>query len=280
MPPRWFRRSKLSDTQSVFNPGYDISRRVATLPIGLSSTPARETVTEDLDTSFTLKRSPLSDQVARVIREQILTGRLKPGEKVRQNDWAERLGVSRMPVRDAIRRLCAEGLLVPTEGNSTRVITIDPEDVRDAYRLSAVALGLAAARAAARASDAELAELVRIHRVFAQHVEAGDRAQAQRTNWLFHRAVTRGAHSEHLQAMLRLLSVTVPLSSFELIDDWPPRALEDHERILRALEQRDPEGAGEAMLAHVSAVTDPMVSEIEWRLRTARTPGQADPRRI
>ncbi|MHB1488815.1 MAG: FCD domain-containing protein, partial [Acidimicrobiales bacterium] len=62
---------------------------------------------------------------------------------------------------------------------------------------------------------------------------------------------------------------TVPLSSFELIDDWPPRALEDHERILHALQGHDADGAGEAMLAHVNAVTEPMVSEIEWRLQAA-----------
>lgn len=232
-------------------------------------------MTDGLDPTFTLNRSPLSDQVARVIRDQILTGRLRPGEKVRQHDWAERLGVSRMPVRDAIKRLCAEGLLAPTDGNSARVITIDPDDVRDAYRLSAVALGLAAARAATRASDTELAELDKIHGVFAQHVGAGDRPQAQRANWLFHRAITRAAHSEHLQAVLRLLSITVPLSSFELIDDWPPRALGDHERILRALHDHDAEGAGEAMLAHVSGVTEPMVSEIERRLRAAADTGSA-----
>lgn len=219
------------------------------------------------DPAIAINRSHLSDQVARVIRDQILTGRLRPGERVRQHDWAERLGVSRMPVRDAIKRLCAEGLLVPTDGSSARVITIDPDDVRDAYRLSAVALGLAAARAAQRASEAELAELADIHGVFAADVAAGDRAAAQRSNWLFHRAITRAAHSEHLQAVLRLLSITVPLSSFELIDEWPSQALEDHERILGALQGRDGAAAEEAMAAHVGAVTEPMVSEIEGRLR-------------
>lgn len=232
----------------------------------------------DLGRGVALSRSPLSDQVARVIRDQILTGRLRPGERVRQSDWAERLGVSRMPVRDAIKRLCAEGLLVPTDGSSARVITIDPDDVRDGYRLSAVALGLAASRAAERASDAELAELAELHEAFKADVLADDRPRAQRSNWLFHRAITRAAHSEHLQAVLRVLSVTVPLSSFELIADWPAHALRDHEAILGALRARDAEAAGEAMAAHVGDVTEPMVSEIEGRLRgTAGLPGAADP---
>lgn len=223
-----------------------------------------------------LTRSSLSDQVARVIREQILTGRLRAGDKVRQHDWAERLGVSRMPVRDAVKRLCAEGLLVPAESGSARVITIDPDDVRDAYQLSAVALSLAAARAALRASEDELAELARIHEAFSRHVGADERPQAQRTNWLFHRAITRAAHSEHLQAVLRLLSVTVPLSSFELIEDWPPRALADHERILHALQSQNADGASATMFAHVSAVTEPMVSEIERRLKAPVSTASGD----
>lgn len=229
-------------------------------------------MTEFPDADLALKRSTLSDQVARLIRDQVLTGRLRAGDKVRQNDWAERLGVSRMPVRDAVRRLCAEGLLVPAEGGSARVITIDPDDVRDSYELSAVALGLAAARAARRATDAELAEMAGIHEVFAGHVVDDDRPQAQRANWLFHRAITRAAHSEHLQAVLRVLSITVPLSSFELIDSWPPQALADHERILKALAVRDAKEARRAMQAHVNAVTDPMVSEIEWRMRADARP--------
>ena len=211
---------------------------------------------------YTLNRSSLSDQIAAVIRDQVLSGRLRPGEPVLQVEWAQRLGVSRMPVRDAIRRLCAEGVLVSTGGNSAQVIDIDPEGVRFAYELSALALSFAAKRAATQASEDELMELEEIHADFLSAVHRGDIVQLQRLNWQFHRAITRAAHSPQLQAVLRVLSISVPLSSFELIPDWPELALKDHEEVLRALKIRDASGAADAMLHHVSAVTEPMVSGI------------------
>lgn len=221
----------------------------------------------DTDLEYTLNRSSLSDQVAAVIRDQVLSGRLRPGELVLQVEWAQRLGVSRMPVRDAIRRLCAEGVLVSTGGNSAQVIEIDPEDVRFAYELSALALSFAARRAAKRASDDELKELEGIHADFVNAVQHGDTARLQRLNWQFHRAITRAAHSPQLQAVLRILSISVPLSSFELIPDWPELALKDHEQVLSALKHRDASRAAESLLHHVSAVTEPMVSGILSRLK-------------
>lgn len=220
----------------------------------------------DTETDFTVNRASLSDQVAGFIRDQVLTGRLKPGEPVLQVEWAARLGVSRMPVRDAIRRLCAEGVLVSTGGSSAQVITIDPEDVRFAYEMSAMALSFAARRAAVRASDEELEELVAIHAIFEDAVSRNDIPLAQKLNWKFHQAITRSSRSPQLHAVLRTLSISVPLSSFELIPDWPRHALADHRRVLHALQDRDAAAAAEAMWEHVTAVTEPMVSGILSRL--------------
>ena len=219
--------------------------------------------TED---EFTLNRSSLSDQVASVIREQILTGRLKPGESVLQLDWAKRLGVSRMPVRDAIRRLCTEGVLVSTGSNSAKVASINPEEVYFAYEMSALALSFAARRAAAVATREEIAELEEIHERFRDAVNAGENGEAQKLNWLFHRAVTRAYKSHQIRALLRVLSISVPLSVYEMIPEWPRHALADHQRVLAAIKAKDSEGASKAMYEHVNAVSEPTVTGIVERL--------------
>lgn len=224
-------------------------------------------MTDNPDTEFTLNRSSLSDQVASVIRDQVLSGRLPPGEPVLQVEWAKRLGVSRMPVRDAIRRLCSEGVLVSTDGNSAQVITIDPEDVRIAYELSALALSFSARRAATRASKAELVELENIHTKYEAAIEKDDIVEAQKLNWQFHQALVRAAQSPQLRAVLRVLSISVPLSSLELIPEWPRRVIDDHQEVLDALKRHDDEAAAKAMFQHVTAVSEPMVSGILARLK-------------
>ena len=111
-----------------------------------------------------IPRTKLSDEVAHRIRGAILSGRLKSGERVVQEEWAQRLGVSRMPVRDAVSRLEAEGLVtVSASGGTTTVAEVSEGDIEDAYEIAAAAAGVAARRAAQRLTTEELAGLRRLH---------------------------------------------------------------------------------------------------------------------
>jgi DNA-binding GntR family transcriptional regulator len=210
-----------------------------------------------------IERSSLSDSVVSVIRDQILTGRLTAGERVLQTEWANQLGVSRMPVRDAIRRLVAEGLLVASNSGSATVAKINPSDLRDAYELTAKTLSLAARWAAERATEQELHELQEVHAQLKEAIAAGEAALAQRLNVQFHRVVAQMAHSPQLRAVLRLLSSSVSPSSFDLVEDWPRHALHDHECILRAILKRDADAASKIMLEHITTGYTPMVARLE-----------------
>ena len=222
---------------------------------------------DKIDSDERVQRSSLSDQVATVIRDHVLTGRLPAGERVLQAEWANRLGVSRMPVRDAIKRLCTDGILIPTGVGSATVADIDPEDIRDAYHLNAVALSLAARRAAERASDEEILELKRVHVRLQDAIDGADKDLAQRLNVEFHRVVGKLAHSPQLLAVLRLLSTSVSRSSFDLIPNWPEHAVHDHDHILSAILDRNTEAAGKLMLDHITEGYTPMVS----RMKSGRT---------
>ena len=210
-----------------------------------------------------VQRSSLSDQVARVIRDQVLTGRLAAGERVLQTEWATRLGVSRMPVRDAIKRLCTDGILLPSGGGTAIVAKIDQDDLRDAYQLNALALSLAARRAAERGTDQELQELKQVHERLVSAIGTANKELAQRLNIEFHRVVGQLAHSPQLLAVLRLLSTSVSHSSFELIPHWPEHAARDHASILEAILSRDQELAGTLMYDHITAGSSPMVSRLQ-----------------
>ena len=122
---------------------------------------------QSVDRRSVQRSTKLSEQLTSILREEVLTGRVRPGERIVQSEWAERLGVSRMPVRDAVNQLCTEGILVQQQSGQVFAAQIDPDDIRDGYYLNAVLASMAARRAATRISEDELAELkLRVHACF------------------------------------------------------------------------------------------------------------------
>jgi len=213
----------------------------------------------------------LSDQIAEIIRNDVLTGRLRPAERVGQAQWADRVGVSRMPVRDAINQLCAEGILVQNENGFATVAKVDPVDVRDGYELTAIVASMAARRAAQRIRESEIAELEAIHAGMREAVESRDNARALRLNWAFHSAINRAARSPRLTAALRNLATSMPHgAAFELLPDWPEQARKDHEALLDALRRRDGERAAKLMREHIITGSTPVIEHLEQRLRNDR----------
>jgi DNA-binding GntR family transcriptional regulator len=112
----------------------------------------------------------LPQRVAESLRHDILEGRLKPGEWLRQERLAQEHGVSHMPVREALKQLAAEGLVEHVPYRGVRVVRFALEDVEDLYECRAFIEGLAARCAAEHITDAQLAELERLHLRMAQLV--------------------------------------------------------------------------------------------------------------
>lgn len=209
-----------------------------------------------------VQRSPLNSQVADLMRDDILSGRLKPGERIVQAEWAERLSVSRMPVRDAINQLCMEGILRPGPGGTAEVVAIEPDDIRDGYLLNSVVAALAARRAAVRITDGEIARLREIHEAMQTAVAAADATRATRLNWEFHSAINHAAHSARLLALLRILATSIPHNTFRVVPDWPARALEHHAEIIEALAEHRADDAAKLMRSHVERGSEGMIAEL------------------
>lgn len=205
---------------------------------------------------------PQGQVVYRRLLEEIRDARLLPGTRLREVEVAERLGHSRTPVREAIRLLESDGLVVhqPRQGAAVRVL--DYPEVMELYEMRAVLEGTAARLAARVANETELRQL---HELNAEFAAAGDNQQAARLNRQFHAMLLEAARNRFLLRSMRVVQKTMlilgPTTLLEA--DRTVTAAREHQTVLDALSARDGPGAEAAMRAHMEAAQ--MV-----RLRTLR----------
>jgi DNA-binding GntR family transcriptional regulator len=201
--------------------------------------------------AFALPRQQLSDEVAARLREEVMSGVLRPGEFIRLESVAQRLGVSVTPVREALLLLRGEDVvrLIPRRGFV--VAPLSRVDVQDLFELQSQLAGQLAARAVERMDDAVLAELTRINRLLEQAVEQQASDQIEALEYLFHRTVNVSADSRKLAYVLRSATQYLPRRFFTADAHWRRAVNRDHKRILKALAAKDPDAARSAMQAHV-----------------------------
>ena len=191
----------------------------------------------------------LKESAADYLREQILTGRLTPGTKIDQDEISDALGISRLPVREALIELANEGLVDAVPRRGAFVASLERADIVDHYRIFGLVAGLAASRAATSLTDAELVELRAVHESFAAATDADEQAA---WNHEFHRRINRAGGSRRLVSVLSLLSRSLPVRYFEFVPGWAEASARHHARILAALEQRDAHEAQRIMEHHVT----------------------------
>lgn len=195
-------------------------------------------------------RRNLAEDVAAHIRSEIIAGRLRPGQRIDQDAIAEDLGVSRLPVREALIALDNEGLVRTIPRKGTYVAQIDRDDIADHYQIFGQVAGLAAARAVARLGDEELATLADLDR---QMRAAASLAEQQRLNHEFHRQVNLAAGSQRLASVISLLSRSLPMPYADFPVEWLDEANQQHRDILDAFRRRDSLAAQRAMEYHITA---------------------------
>lgn len=188
-------------------------------------------------------RPNLKDEIANHVRSLILSGSLRPGDRIPQDDVATALSVSRLPVREALIALEAEGLVENLPRKGSYVAMLQPEDVIDHFMVVGLLSGVAAERAAGRLGADQLAELERLCVAMERERDA---AEQEALNTRFHAIINRAGSSLRLRSMLRSLSRSIPSTFFEMPTDWQEWAGHDHREILAAV--RDGDGAEAARL--------------------------------
>lgn len=184
-------------------------------------------------------------RAARELRDRVLTGRLRPGDRLDLDEISQEFGISRTPVREALLELSYEGLVAVTPRSGITVIGITPEDAVDNFAVLAALAGKAAEWATARITGPELEEL---HRLADAVAEDGDVVDANRR---FHRAVNLAAGSPRLLTYLRQAVRVVPASYFDLLPEQERRSRADHAALLDAIGTGDGAAARAIAEAHV-----------------------------
>ena len=188
-----------------------------------------------------------TDLVAALIRELVITGELAAGEQLRQRDLAQRFGVSQTPVREAMRRLESEGLLVCDTHRGFTVVTPDVGPLEENFQIRA-ALESLGASLAARKIDAEGLARLRDLNDQMRALADGDPHYAE-LNREFHFTVYSCARSPLLLSLMRLLWAS--LHGGPRVSRPQAESVRQHEEILRALADGDAEGASARTYHHI-----------------------------
>lgn len=188
--------------------------------------------------------------------EEVLEGDLRPGEILVESSLGKRFGVSRTPIREALRMLEQDGVLERVN-RGMRVRQTSPEEVLEIYGVRTILETAAARDAATRRTDYDLAILDRILRSMGEARSASPQEMAA-INRSFHRAIWQAARNRTLTDLLDRLAVHLrryPATTYLRSGRWEA-ALEEHRQLLEAIRERDPDAAAEVAEKHMWAARD------------------------
>ncbi|CAN7669396.1 GntR family transcriptional regulator [Phyllobacterium sp. LjRoot231] len=205
-------------------------------------------------TVATISRQSLHGEIVTRLRDMIIEGDLQPGERIYENQLGEELGVSRTPLREALKFLASEGLveLVPSRGAVVK--RFSAKDVEDMLIVIRSMEMLAGRFACAQASDEGIAQIRVLHDAMVRHYEAGERLEYYKLNQQIHTGIVALANNAPLAEVHGLLQSRVKRIRFighEGAERWAG-AVAEHERIIAALEARDAETLAHELDIHLA----------------------------
>ena len=207
-----------------------------------------------LDRITSIKRPSLHKELIDRLRNMIIEGVLAAGEKVPERALCEKLGVSRTPMREALKVLAADGLLTlePNRGARVRAITLD--DLEEVFPLMGALEALAGELACANISDTQLIELRKTHELMLECFHASDMSGYFRHNQRIHEIIMDAAGNSTLSSMYQSLAVRIRRARYlaNMSSERWQQAVEEHEEIIVALDGRDGQLLGAILKRHLA----------------------------
>jgi DNA-binding GntR family transcriptional regulator len=207
---------------------------------------------------------PLREIVFTTMREAIINGDFKPGQRLMEVQLAEQMGVSRTPVREAIRKLELEGLVVMVPRKGAYVAGLSSEDVKEVLEIRAVLEGLAASLAAKNASDADIEQLQEIVEKFKNAAEEKDVVRLINFDSDFHDVMYRASKNKKLIQLISALREQVQrfrVAYFTKIKSTQA-LIEEHNELVSSILNKEPEKARAIAEKHI-ATTEKLITSIE-----------------
>lgn len=198
-------------------------------------------------------RVSLHDELIARLRDLIVEGELAPGSKVPERELCDRFHVSRTPLREALKVLASEGLLILAPNRGATVSKLTVGDLDEIFPVMGALEALSGELAAPRITDLELAEIRVLHQEMVRHYERRDLKLYFRLNQKIHEKIMEAAGNPTLAQLHRGLNGRVRRARY-LANMTPSRwaqAVAEHEEILHALESRDPARLGRVLKSHL-----------------------------
>lgn len=186
-------------------------------------------------------RKSLTDELVARLRDLIIAGEIEPGAKVPEAELCARFGVSRTPMREALKILAAEGLVVLTLNRGASVAKVTQQEIDELFPIIGALEALAGEAACARITDRQLARLERLHADMVERFGDDDWLAYSKLNRQIHEAIFEASGNAALAALYQQLLVRIHAVRF-VAKKTPERwrqAIDDHEQMMAALRTRD-----------------------------------------
>jgi len=223
-----------------------------------------------------ISRERAMDAVYKALRQAILSGVLRPGERLNVDELADKLGVSLTPVRHAVQQLASEGLVEIRPRSGTFVASLTPRDVEETFDLRCALECLAAERAVESIGAQELRRLKELLKSLRKPVRSEeDQRNHERNNAEFHMILIRASGNRRLREMYEALNAHIKIARIHFSEtDWLSRLREEqaeHEAIVAALERKRVAEVVQALRQHIYRARDALVAAIQ---QSSPRPGQ------
>ena len=210
---------------------------------------------------------PLREVVSETMREAIVNGTLKPGERLMEIQLAEELGVSRTPVREAIRKLELEGFVVMIPRRGTYVAGLSIKDINEVFEIRTALDVLAAGLAAERITEEELEQMERLMVEIGEHIDKGDMGAIITLDSEFHDILYKASRNDRLVGIIN--NLREQFTRFRSISiAYPGRlknTLEEHRQLVEAIAQRNSDVAQQLAREHMENAEQTLLMEMNER---------------
>ncbi|MEK9606157.1 MAG: GntR family transcriptional regulator [Gammaproteobacteria bacterium] len=215
--------------------------------------------------SSVIVRAPLHVQVAERLRVLIDSGELAPGTRLNEIELCNTMGVSRTPLREAIRSLATEGLIELQPNRGAIVSIVSQEDVTEILPIMASLEGLGGRLAAMHMDQSKIAQVRKIHDQMIAHYKNNEVAEYFETNRLIHELITEGSGNQTLVDTINSLSAKVRRARFtaQMTKESWAKAVSEHEEMIAALEAQDPDRLEAILVQHVETKRATILGSIE-----------------
>lgn len=207
---------------------------------------------------------PLRDVVFNTLRQAILSGEIEPGERLMEIHLANKLGVSRTPIREAIRKLELEGLVIMNPRRGAEVAQITEKSMTDVLEVRTALDILCVELACERISEEELGALKQACDAFEAAVTKGDVKEIALADVGFHDIIVKATGNDRLLQLVNNLSEQMYRYRYEYIKDISghQKLVKEHRQILESIENGDREAAGKAAELHIDNQRNTIIEQI------------------